>query len=172
MNHFPPPVGTADHVQGAADAPVTLLEYGDFECPYCGAMHEVVKAVQRVMGPQLRFVYRHFPLVDIHAHALHAAEFAEAAARYNKFWEAHDMLFENQRALSDDALSQYWAKLRLPAGDLVAALKGDDEHIQRDFAGGLRCGIQGTPTLFINGHAYAGAHDVESLRTALSAASG
>src|ERR1700722_1505956 len=127
MNHLPPPVGPADHVQGAADAPVTLLEYGDFECPYCGAMHEAIKAVQRVMGPQLRFVYRHFPLVDIHAHALHAAEFAEAAARYGNFWEAHDMLFENQRALSDGALSQYWAKLDLPSGDLTAALKGDDD---------------------------------------------
>ncbi len=171
MNSLPPPVGATDHVQGAVDAPVTLIEYGDFECPYCGAIYVVIKTVQRVMGPQLRFVYRHFPLIDAHAHALHAAEFSEAAAIHGKFWEAHDVLYENQNALSDRALTQYWAQLDLPIRDFKAALEGvDDQSIQNDFTGGLRSGVNSTPSLFINGEPYTGAHDVESLLTALSAA--
>jgi protein-disulfide isomerase len=171
MTHLSPPVGTADHIQGAADALVTLVEYGDFECPYCGAMDTVIKETQRVMGAQLRFVFRHFPLVDMHAHALHAAEFSEAAATYGKFWEAHDILYKNQSALSDAALARYWAQLKLPEHDLIAALEGDDDvRIQNDFAGGVRCGVKGTPSLFINGRPYTGEHDVESLVAALSAA--
>jgi protein-disulfide isomerase len=171
MNSLLRPVDATDHIQGAVDAPVTLIEYGDFECPYCGAMYAVIKTAQRIMGPQLRFVYRHFPLVDAHAHALHAAEFSEAAAIHGKFWEAHDVLYENQTSLGDRALKQYWAQLHLPAHDLTAAFEGgDDERIQGDFAGGVRSGVNSTPSLFINGQPYSGDHDVESLLTALSAA--
>ncbi len=94
-----PPVGPDDHAQGPADAPVTLVEYGDFQCPYCGAAYPVIHAVQRAMGRKLRFVFRPFPLKQIHPNAEHAAELAEAAATKGKFWEMHALLFENQRAL-------------------------------------------------------------------------
>lgn len=171
MSHLSPPVGSIDHLQGAADAPVTLVEYGDFECPYCGAMYGVVKAVQEAMGAQLRFVFRHFPLTDMHAHALHAAEFAEAAAAKGKFWEAHDVLYENQRALSDTQMARYAVQLDLTTRDLATAFEGTyDERIQHDFDSGLRSGVNGTPTLFINGHRYDGDRDVETLLGALRAA--
>lgn len=171
MSHLSLPVGAADHIQGPADAPVTLVEYGDFECPYCGAMYGVIKAAQRVMGTGLRFVFRHFPLTDMHAHALRAAEFSEAAATIGKFWEAHDVLYENQAALSDRELMQYAVQLALHARDMTTAFEGRyDEHIQKDFDSGLRSGVNGTPTLFINGHRYDGEHDLESLLKALRAA--
>lgn len=171
MSHLSPPVGSLDHIQGAADAPVTLVEYGDFECPYCGAMYGVVKAVQQAMGAQLRFVFRHFPLTDMHAHALHAAEFAEAAAAQGKFWEAHDVLYENQRALSDTQMTRYAAQLDLTPHDLATAFEGTyDERIQHDFDSGLRSGVNGTPTLFINGQRYDGDRDVNTLLEALRAA--
>ncbi|ASW02555.1 DsbA family protein [Paraburkholderia aromaticivorans] len=171
MSHLSPPVGSLDHTQGAVDAPVTLVEYGDFECPYCGAMYGVVKAVQQAMGAQLRFVFRHFPLTDMHAHALHAAQFSEAAATKGKFWEAHDVLYENQTALSDTELTRYAAQLGLHASDLDTAFEGAyDERIQHDFDSGLRSGVNGTPTLFINGQRYDGDRDAETLLEALRAA--
>ncbi|WP_144149185.1 DsbA family protein [Paraburkholderia sp. BCC1884] len=171
MSHLSPPVGSADHAQGPADAPVTLVEYGDFECPYCGAMYGVIKAVQRSMGDQLRFVFRHFPLTDMHAHALHAAEFSEAAATVGKFWEAHDALYENQTALTDSDLGRYGAELGLHTRDLASAFSGTyDETIQKDFDSGLRSGVNGTPTLFINGHRYEGDRDADTLISALRAA--
>ncbi|MGF6767547.1 protein-disulfide isomerase [Paraburkholderia sp. GAS199] len=170
MSHLSPPVGTLDHTQGPEDAPVTLVEYGDFECPYCGAMYGVIKAVQQVMGEQLRFVFRNFPLTDMHAHALHAAEFAEAAAAAGMFWEAHDILYANQIALTDDDLSRYGAGLGLDARELASAFSGKyDETIQKDFDSGLRSGVNGTPTFFINGHRYEGARDAETLITILRA---
>src|SRR5256886_4342079 len=101
------PVGPRDHVQGPANAPVTLVEYGDFECPHCGRAYPIVKRIQRSMGADLRFVYRHFPLTRMHLHAEHAAEMAEAAVQQGKFWPMHDLLFENQDALEDDALVGY-----------------------------------------------------------------
>jgi protein-disulfide isomerase len=171
MSHLSPLVQNVDHTEGAADAPVTLVEYGDFECPYCGAMYGVIKAVQREMGDQLRFAFRHFPLADMHAHALHAAEFAEAAATVGRFWQAHDMLFEHQNALADSDLLRYAAHLGLRSGDVAHAFEGTyDEVIQKDFDSGLRSGVNGTPTLFINGHRYDGDRDADSLVAALRAA--
>ncbi|MGF6773773.1 protein-disulfide isomerase [Paraburkholderia sp. GAS199] len=171
MSHLSPPVGSLDHIQGTVDAPVTLVEYGDFECPYCGAMYGVVKAVQEAMGAQMRFVFRHFPLTDMHPHALHAAQFSEAAAVKGKFWEAHDALYENQQALNDSALLEYGEQLGLHTRDLQGAFDGAyDENIQRDFDSGLRSGVNGTPTLFINGHRYDGDRDVRSLLDALRSA--
>jgi protein-disulfide isomerase len=170
MSHLTPPVGHADHAQGAADAPVTLVEYGDFECPYCGAMYPVIKAVQQAMGERLRFVFRQFPLTSMHPHALHAAEMSEAAAAVERFWEAHDMLYENQRALNDEALATYATRVGMHAGDLKPAFEGAyDERIQGDFDGGLRSGVNGTPTLFINGRRYDGDRDARSLLEALNA---
>src|SRR5262249_11992757 len=101
MSRLMPPVSNADRSAGPDDAPVTLVEYGDYECPHCGSAHSIVLAVRKRMGPRLRFVFRHFPLTQIHPHAMHAAEAAEAAAEQGKFWEMHDTLFENQQALED-----------------------------------------------------------------------
>jgi protein-disulfide isomerase len=172
MSHLSLPVGPLDHIQGDADAPVTLVEYGDFECPYCGAMYGVIKAVQHAMGPELRFVFRQFPLTDMHPHALHAAQLSEAAAVIGKFWDAHDVLYENQAALSDRALTQYAAQLELGGHELQNAYGGSyDDRIQKDFESGLRSGVNGTPTLFINGRRYDGAPDAEGLLGALRAAS-
>jgi protein-disulfide isomerase len=134
-------------------------------------MYGVIKDVQRAMGTELRFVFRQFPLTDMHPHALHAAEFSEASATVGKFWEAHDVLYENQRALSDTALVQYAAPLNLSDRELTNAFEGAyDERIQKDFQSGLRSGVNGTPTLFINGHRYDGEPDAESLLAALRAA--
>ncbi|MCP3724328.1 DsbA family protein [Paraburkholderia sp. CNPSo 3272] len=169
MSHLTAPVGHADHVQGAADAPVTLVEYGDFECPYCGAMYPVIKAVQQAMGERLRFVFRQFPLASMHPHALHAAEMSEAAAAIGRFWEAHDVLYENQSALNDGALATYASHIGIRASDLKVAFEGAyDERIQGDFDGGLRSGVNGTPTLFINGRRYDGGRDARSLLEALN----
>src|SRR6478672_5843130 len=101
------PIAGRDHVQGAPDARLTLLEYGDYECPYCGDAHPIVQAIQKRLGERLCFAYRNFPLVNIHPHAEHAAEAAEAADAQGKFWEMHDALFENQRALEDEAITEY-----------------------------------------------------------------
>src|ERR1700733_2792868 len=96
------PVSDADHIQGSSDAAVTLVEYGDYECPYCGAAYPVIKQIQRKMGRQLRFVFRNFPLTNMHPFAEISAEAAEAASAQGKFWQMHDALYENQEALSQE----------------------------------------------------------------------
>ena len=154
-----PPVGPDDHVQGPADAPVTLVEYGDFECPYCGMAYPIVKAAQRKLGPRLRFVYRHFPLAEAHPHARHAAAAAEAAAAQGgeqAFWAMHDALFENQHALDDASLARLASRLGLD-GDRVAADLAAGTYaprVRQDFRSGVRSGVNGTPTFFINGVRY------------------
>ena len=110
---LPPPVSRRDHQQGPATAPVTLVEYGDYECPYCGMAYPIVKEVQRRMRDQMRFVFRHFPLVQVHPHAESAAEAAEAAGAQGKFWEMHDTLYEHQRALEGSHLVLYAVSLGL-----------------------------------------------------------
>jgi protein-disulfide isomerase len=102
-----PPVNEDDHIAGSAEAPVTLVEYGDYECPYCGMAYPIVKAAQRALGRTLCFVFRNFPLAESHPHARHAAEAAEAAAAQGKFWEMHDMLYEHQAALEEADLVRY-----------------------------------------------------------------
>jgi protein-disulfide isomerase len=164
MSQLSLPAGRFDHIRGSLDAPVILVEYGDFQCPYCRDMFGVVKAVQRVMGSQLGFVFRHFPLTNLHRDALHAAQLSEAAATHGKFWEAHDILFENQADLGEKALARYGARLKLSGRDLSAAFEGDeDDRIERDFSSGRRSGVNGTPALFIDGMPYPGGHDAESL---------
>jgi protein-disulfide isomerase len=160
-----------DHIQGPPDAPVTLLEYGDYECPYCGAAHPIIKDVQARMGDRLRFVFRNFPITTSHAHAEQAAEAAEAAGAQGRFWEMHDLLYENQRALGDDDLRAYAQRIGL---DLERFDKELAEHVhaprvREDFMSGVRSGVNGTPTFFINGARYDDAYDVETLLAALGA---
>lgn len=171
MSRLAIPVTAQDHVQGASDAVVTLVEYGDYQCPYCGETYPVIKAVQEQMGPALRFVFRNFPLQEMHPHALRAAQFAEAAASAGKFWPAHDLLYEHQDALSDSDLLAYGHRIGLDLVELAPAFGGlFDPKIRADFIGGVRSGVNGTPTLFINGRRYDGERDVASLLQALAQA--
>ena len=153
-----PPVGEADHVSGPADAPVTLVEYGDYECPYCGMAYPIVKALQRRLGRQLRFVYRNFPLKQSHPHAQRAAEAAEAAGAQGAFWAMHDALFEQQHALEDADLLRYAGDLRLDTARVARELEAGTHarRVRDDFRSGVRSGVNGTPTFFVNGHRYDG----------------
>ena len=164
MSQLKPPVGPEDHAQGPRDAGIVLVEYGDFECPYCGDAYPELKAVQEAMGDALCFVFRHFPLSNAHPHAARAAEFSEAAATVGRFWEMHDMLYENQDALDDDSLVAYAGKLGLDRKLIESALSGEfTTRVRRDFTSGVRSGVNGTPSLFINGERYDGPRDAQTL---------
>ena len=153
-----PPVSELDHVAGPDDAPVTLVEYGDYECPHCGRAHPVVKAVQRELEGQLRFVFRNFPLAEAHPHALLAAQSAEAAGAQGRFWEMHDMIFEHQDALELQDIVGYAESLGLDItrfeSDLAAGTYA--KKVRDDFRSGVRSGVNGTPTFFVNGVRYDG----------------
>ena len=161
-----------DHVQGPADAAVTLLEYGDYECPFCGAAYPIVKQVQETMGERLRFVFRNFPITTAHPHAEQAAEAAEAAAAQGQFWPMHDLLYENQRHLETDDLIAYAGRLGLDVSRFQREL-ADHVHaarVREDFMSGVRSGVNGTPTFYIDGERYEGSYDAEPLLDALKQA--
>jgi protein-disulfide isomerase len=156
--HLTPNVGAEDHTEGPSDAPVTLVEYGDYECPYCGMAYPIVKRVQQRMGDRLRFAFRNFPLTESHPHAEHAAEAAEDAAAQRDFWAMHNTLYEHQRALDDPHLLRYAAELGLDTDEMSRALaEGTFEpRVRQDFRSGIRSGVNGTPTFFINGERFDG----------------
>ena len=159
-----------DHVRGPQDAPL-LVEYGDYECPYSRrAFREIERAERRLEGG-LRFVFRHFPLTDIHPHALAAAAAAEAAASQDRFWEMHTALFHGQQALEDEDLRRYARDLGLDVErfDADRASETVSARIQRDVASGVDSGeVHGTPTLFVNGSVYRGSYDAATLVEVLS----
>lgn len=163
-------VSEHDHIQGLHDAPLTLVEYGDFECPYCGEAYLVVKTVQEALGERLRFIYRHFPLRDKHPHAEMAAEAAEAAGEQGAFWEMHDLLYDNQDALDEDSLIQYAEDLDLDVNRFIREIEAGQhrDHILADYRGGIRNGVQGTPTFFVNGQMYKGPLEAEGLVSELT----
>ena len=167
-----PPVQPSDHATGSADASVTLVEYGDFQCPHCRNAYPIVKKVQQQLGARLRFVFREFPLTQIHPEAEHAAEAAEAAGAQGAFWQMHDRLFERQFALDDDSLVQYAQDLGLDADRLRGELDAGTYRakVRDDFMSGVKSGVNGTPTFFINGARYDGSYDLASLLEAVSAA--
>jgi protein-disulfide isomerase len=163
------PVGSRDHSEGSADAAVTLVEYGDYECPHCGMAYPIVKEVQRRLGKQLRFVFRNFPIPDSHPHAIHAAEAAEAAAAQGHFWPMHDMLYEHQRKLLDRHLVEYAKTLGLD-GDRFQREMAAHVHaprVREDVTSGIESGVRGTPTFFINGVKYTESWDADALTEAL-----
>ena len=168
------PVGSDDHAQGPADAPVTLVEYGDYECPHCGHAYPIVKALQKRFGKQLRFAFRNFPLREIHPYAEAAAETAEFAATHGKFWEMHDLIFENQNSLSEQMLSELAQRLTLDGEALRKALRSGTfaDRVQKDFSGAVRSGVNGTPTFFVNGQRHEGDFEMETLSQAISRAAG
>jgi protein-disulfide isomerase len=152
------PVSERDHIQGTEDAPVTLVEYGDFECPYCGMAYPIIKDVQEQLGDRLRFVFRNFPISTSHPHAQHAAESAEAAGAQGSYWEMHDTLYENQETLADEHLRGFAEQLGL---DMEQFERDMTEHrhegrVREDFMSGVRSGVGGTPTFYINGLRYDG----------------
>ena len=163
------PMDGRDHIQGPIDAPAVLLEYGDYECPFCGEFYPVIKAIQEQLGERLCFAFRNFPLPNSHPHAVHAAGAAEAAGAQGRFWEMHDLLFENQDALEDEDLLRYAVALGLDAHRVMADVLADrfKERIRQDFKSGTRAGVNGTPTLFINGERYDGPRGMRQLLTAI-----
>ena len=158
LNELVVPVGERDHINGSFDAPVILVEYGDFECPHCGRAYPIVKAVQRALGDDLAVVYRHFPLAEAHPHATLAAEAAEAAGAQGKFWAMHDMLFEHQDALELEDLLGYADALGLDRVRVARELESGEyaQRVRGDFRSGVRSGVNGTPTFFINGARFDG----------------
>jgi protein-disulfide isomerase len=152
------PLVGRDHIQGTVDAPVTLLEYGDYECPYCGEAYAIVKAIQERLDGRLCFTFRNFPLTNSHPHAERAAEAAEAAGAQGRFWEMHDLLFENQDSLEIQNLTEYASALDLDAQQLVGEVLSRVHlaRVREDFQSGARSGVNGTPTFFINGVRYDG----------------
>lgn len=164
------PISKRDHIQGPINAASTLVEYGDYECPYCGRAYSIVKAVQKSLGDDLCFAFRNFPLTNMHPHAEHAAEAAESAGVQGKFWEMHDTLYENQDALEDADLAQYAADLGLDVDRLVreVATGAHSKRIREDFMSGVRSGVNGTPSFFVNGVRHDGGYDFESLLAALT----
>ena len=169
MSRLTPAVSDSDHRAGPDDAPVTLVEYGDYECPHCGRAHPIVQEVRKRLGRRLRFVFRNFPLAEAHPHAVHAAE---AAAVQGKFWEMHDLLFEHQAALEDSDLIGYAKTLALDAGRMKDELAAGTHanRVRQDFRSGVRSGVNGTPTFFIEGARYDGSWDLDALVEALERA--
>jgi len=165
-------IGDHDHVQGSADALITLVEYGDYECPYCGKAYPAVRRIQRLLGDKLRFVFRNFPLNTIHEHASQAAQAAEAAGAQGKFWEMHDRRYENQEKLADVDLRQYALKVGVEIYRFEGDMAGESyaKKVRDDFRGGVRSGVNGTPTFFINDYRMNEPVTYESLLTAVRAA--
>jgi protein-disulfide isomerase len=163
-----------DHVQGSDRAGVTLVEYGDYQCPYCGEAYPIVKQLQKEFGDQLRFVFRNFPLTQIHEHAEFAAQLAEAAAHYGKFWEMHDFIYEHQRLLGSAEPFLVYAKdeLHLDRAAISAEIAGGVylPRIREDFMSGIHSGVNGTPTFYINGVRHDAGYDLPTLSAAIRAA--
>ena len=158
-----------DHALGPADAPITLLEFGDYECPDCGNAFPVVKRLIAEMGPRLRFVFRNFPLSNVHPHASVAAQAAEAAAAQGKFWEMHDQLYGHQRELADMEMSRFALRIGLEIYRFDADLASErfSKRVAADYESGVRSGVKGTPTFFVNGVRYVGEKDYPTMKGTL-----
>jgi protein-disulfide isomerase len=156
-------------MQGPIDAPISLLEYGDYECLFCGEAHSLVKEIQKRLAGRLCFVFRNFPAANAHPHAQRAAEAAEAAGVQGKFWEMHDLLLQHQDALEDYHLAQYAKRLGLDTDRLMNEVLARDHaaRVREDFHSGARGGVNGTPTFFINGERYDGDLNFHELLEAL-----
>ena len=164
------PVSERDHLLGSEKAAVTLVEYGDYECPYCGQAYPVVDQLLDMYRNVLRVAYRHFPLATVHPHAQQAAEAAEAAGAQGQFWEMHDLLYRNQAALDEESLLGYADDLELDSEQFASDL-AEHRHasrIQEDVTSGIRSGVNGTPTFFINGLRHDGSFDLETLAAAIT----
>ena len=158
MTLLKPPVNSKDHIQGKNTAPLELVEYGDYQCPHCGRAYPIIKNVQQRFGPDLKFVFRNFPLSEIHPDAFNAAVAAEAAGLQEKFWDMHDIIFENQRQLDFESLFLYAKTIGLDLERFKNDIQKDEltTKVEQDFESGIRSGVNGTPSFFINGKKYNG----------------
>jgi protein-disulfide isomerase len=167
----PPVADDRDHILGSRDAIVTLTEYGDYECPHCGRAHPMLQELLSQFGDRVRLAFRNFPLTQIHPHAEMAAEAAECAGAQGKFWQMHDMLFEHQDALEAEDIVAYAQEVGLDLGrfqvDLTQATHRP--RVRADFLSGVRSGVNGTPTFFIDGERHDGSWDLVSLSEAITA---
>jgi protein-disulfide isomerase len=172
MSYLRVPVSSGDHVQGPNDAELTLVHYGDYEGPYCGRAYWMLEEIKRRFGARLRYVYRHFPLAEIHPHAIPAAEMAEAAGTQDRFWQMHDHLFRHQDQLDMPHLFEHARHMGLDMLRVQDELESEVhlERIREDFRGGVRSGVNGTPCFFINDVRHDGPWDVEPLASALERA--
>lgn len=152
------PISAKDHIRGNQNAPITLVEYGDFQCPYCGRAYPILEQVLENFGDYVRLVFRHFPLADLHPFAQMASETTEFASSHKLFWETHDLIFENQFKLSESFLIEIVESLGLSGQKLLAALEAGTytSIVRESFLGGVRSGVNGTPTLYINEERYNG----------------
>jgi protein-disulfide isomerase len=162
-------VTAEDHAQGPEDAAVTLVEYGDYECPHCGRAYPIVHQVQKHFGERLRFVFRNFPLTQMHRQAEAAAEVAEFAGAQGRFWEMHGRLFENQERLGEALFLELSKELGLSTTAMRQALEQRtfEARVRADFTGGIRSGVNGTPTFFISGHRHNGSFEFDALVAAI-----
>lgn len=171
MSDLKAPVSSRDHVQGDPAAPLTLVEYGDYQCPYCAEAHGIVKALRERYGDELCYVFRNFPLTSHHPDALSAAMVAEFAAAQGAFWEVHDALYDNQRQLGVPLYSAIIGQFGLSDEQVMQALNDDaaEQKIRLDLESGMRSGVHGTPTFFINGRRYEGDTEWQGLVEAVEA---
>jgi protein-disulfide isomerase len=169
MSTLKPPLDDRDHLRGDLSRPIHLVEFGDYQCPFCGQAEPVIRALVQTFGDQLCFAFRNFPIVGSHPHAEIAAEAAEAAGAQGMFWEMHDLLFENQHALDRLHLHQYAKQLRLDMGQFAADLRAHRflDKIRDDLHSGAISGVAGTPTFFINGRRHDGSYDFDTLHAAI-----
>jgi protein-disulfide isomerase len=172
MSKLSIPLNADDHLEGNPEAECSLVEYGDYECPHCGAAYPMVKKLQKHFGKRLAFVFRNFPMAQMHPWAEPAAEVAEFAGAYGKFWEMHDLLFENQESLGSTLFLKLASELKLSTALLQAALVNATyrSRVRADFASGARSGVNGTPTFFINGRRHNGPLEFDSLSRAIEEA--
>jgi len=165
------PVNEKDHQRGPQDAPIVIVEYGDYQCPHCGRAFPILERLQKSLGKDMLFVYRHFPIAESHPDAPNAARAAEAAGRQGRFWEMHALLFENQSAFDSDSLVGYAESLDLDMERWLLDMDSDaiEAKVEEDFKSGVRSGANGTPTFFLNGYRYDGDWSYEPFLEAISA---
>jgi len=161
-----PPVSADDHIKGADDAPIELVEYGDFQCPHCGRAYPILKNLTAAMPARVKFIFRNFPLSKIHPQAKQAAIAAEAAAIQDKFWNMHALLFENQRHLNQHAILGYAQAIGLDLSAFQSDLLNESlaKKVDKQFMSGLRSGVDATPSFFINGERYHGSWEGNDLQ--------
>jgi formate-nitrite transporter family protein len=172
VTRLTPPVSDRDHLLGPATARVTLVKFGDYECPHCGALHPVIQAARKAFGENLRFAFRHFPLRSSHPHALAAAKAAEAAGEQGRFWEMHHRLYQRQTQLEDGDLLEHARAIGLDLARFERELtaRTHEVRIREDLASAAQSGAGGTPSLFINGELYRGSLDRDDVFAALARA--
>jgi len=161
MGTLKPEVSSKDHIEGSESASITIVEYGDYQCPHCAYAYPVIKEIQQTFGNQIRFVFRHFPLQESHELAFPAALAAEAATLQGKFWEMHDAIYENQYRLSEDLFEELAETIGLDVEQFQKDISADNlkEKVEDDFESGVRSGVNGTPSFYVNGTKFDGGPD-------------